>query len=179
MKQNIKKQIKDLMGILNPASSCRYQYEERAGKYTLYYLNANKQQIVLADSITPEQMVAVLDVLVSKNDYDIPTLWPCMYEDYAKQLKSASAGIRSMLYNLVHDVGTVWFEKNPVIYVKTDDETFEPVHIQSLRWEDETVTPMAVNIICSEEYSLDDGVASETCARLLEEIVKQKLFEIK
>lgn len=179
MKQNIKKQIKDLMGILNPASSYRYQYEERAGKYTLYYLNANKQQIVLADSITPEQMIAVLDVLVSKNDYDIPTLWPCMYEDYAKLLKTASAGIRSMLYNLVHDVGTVWFKRNPVIYVKTKDETFEPVHIQSLRWEDETVTPMAVNIIRSEEYSLDDGVAAETCARLLEEIVKQKLFEIK
>ena len=81
-----------------------------------------------------------------------------------------------MLYNLVHDVGTVWFKKNPVIYVKTNDETFEPVHIQSLRWKDETVTPMAVNIIRSEEYSLDDGVAAETCARLLEEIVKQKLF---
>lgn len=177
MKRKIKKEIKELMGILNPISDYRYQYEQHGETYLLYYLDADKEQSVIGENLTAEQMVAVLSVLSEKHACDRPYSWKNIHSYYDKQLSDSGLRIRSMLVNLIHDHTPIVYRSWIQVCPRVGKISHRP-YIGKLIWSEEHYQPVAVDAVNGEEY-LVDTLYDTDCAKLLQNIVSQRLVEIK
>ena len=176
MKRNFKKQIKELMGLLNPISDYRYQYEQHGETFNLYYLDADKEQRIIGENLTADQMVAILSVLNEKHACDIPYSWKNIHSYYDKQLENSGLRIRSMLVNLIHDHTPIVFRSWVLVCPRVGKISHRP-YIAKLIWSEEHYQPVAVDAVNGEEY-LVDTLYDTDCAKLLQNIVSQRLVEI-
>lgn len=178
MKRNIKKEIKDLMGILNPISDYRYQYSIHGGIYTLYYLDADKEQRIIGENLTPDQMVAVLSVLNEKHACDIPYTHQGTYHCNMKYFMASGLRLRSMLCNLIVDNRTIVLKSQIQVTLRPDKYVSIRPFIKELRWSNKQDGIVVVDAENEEEFSIDCLPDSE-CATILQQLVYQRLVEIK
>lgn len=178
MKRNLKKQIKDLMGVLNPISDYRYQYEQHGDTFNLYYLDADKEQRTIGENFTADQMVAVLSVLNEKHDCDIPFSWKYMHLYYDKRLTDSGLRIRSLLCNLVHDEGTIRFKSFPRVMLRVGVSCSLRPLVREIKWSERYNSPVVVDAANGDEYSIE-CLYDTDCANLLQNIVHQRLIVIK
>lgn len=178
MKTNLKKQIKDLMGILNPISENRYQYEQNEETFNLYYLDADKEQRIIGDKLTADQMVAVLSVLNEKHDCDIPYTYQGTYSCNMKYFMNSGLRLRSMLCNLIVDNRTIVFKSQIQVTLRPDKYVSIRPFIKELRWSNKQDGLVVVDVENEEEFSIDCLSDSE-CAAILQQLVYQRLVKFK